>query len=141
MQPSDTQFFKLQAEICKTLADPKRLMILNELRGGEMSVGQIVSSLGLPQANVSQHLAIMRERGILTTRREGTSIYYGMANEKIGEACDLVHQVMEEQLVGNRALAGSIVSAAGESRRTDNYAKQEVAKWHRNILTKNWRKR
>ena len=140
MQPDDTQFFRLQAEICKTLADPKRLMILNELRGGEMPVGQIVSNLGLPQANVSQHLAIMRERGIVTTRREGTSIYYGIASEKIGEACDLVHQVLEEQLAGNRALAGSIASS-GEARRTEKEATQEEIKWHKNILTRNWRKR
>jgi DNA-binding transcriptional ArsR family regulator len=140
MQSDDAQFFKLQAEICKTLADAKRLMILNELRGGEMSVGQIVSILGLPQANVSQHLAIMRERGIVTTRREGTSIYYSLASEKIGEACDMVHQVLEEQLAGNRALAGSIASG-GEYGRTEKESTQEEIKWHRNILIRNWRKR
>lgn len=140
MQSNDLEFFKLQSEICKTLSDPKRLMILHELRGGEMSVGQIVSSLGLPQANVSQHLAIMRERGIVTTRREGTSIFYSLASEKIGDACDLVHQVLEEQLAGNRALAGSIASGGG-SRRTRKESTQEEDKWHRNILIRNWRKR
>ena len=52
------QLFRLQAEICKTMADSKRLMILHELREGEMSVGQLVSNLELPQANVSQHLSM-----------------------------------------------------------------------------------
>lgn len=103
--------FRLQAEICKTLAEPKRLMILHELRDGERSVGQLVSALEVPQANVSQHLAILRERGIVTTRREGTTIHYSLASPKIGEACDLVQQVLEEQLSGRRALAGSLGSS------------------------------
>jgi len=140
MQADDAQFFKLQSEICKTLADPKRLMILHALRDGEMSVGQIVSRLGLPQANVSQHLAIMRERGIVATRREGTSIYYRLASPKIGEACDLVQQLLEEQLQGNRILAGSI-SSAGDVRPAAEIESKEEARWHKNILTRNWRKR
>jgi DNA-binding transcriptional ArsR family regulator len=105
---SQIQLFKLQAEICKTLADPKRLMILHELREGEMSVGQLVSNLGLPQANVSQHLAILRERGIVTRRREGTSVYYGLSNPKIARACDLVREVLADQLAENQALADSL---------------------------------
>jgi len=140
MQADDAQFFRLQSEICKTLADPKRLMILHALRDGEMSVGQIVSRLGLPQANVSQHLAIMRERGIVATRREGTSIYYRLASPKIGEACDLVQQLLEEQLQGNRILAGSI-SSAGDVRPAAEIESKEEARWHKNILTRNWRKR
>ena len=105
---SMAQLFKHQANICKTLADAKRLMILHELRDGEASVGQLVSSLGLPQANVSQHLAILRERGIVTTRRKGTTIYYSLANPKIGEACDLVREVLADQLSQNQALAKSL---------------------------------
>ena len=105
IESSKAQIFKLQAEICKTLADPKRLMILHELREREMSVGQLVSNLGLPQANVSQHLAILRERGVVTTRRQGATIYYSLSNHKIGEACDLVRGVLEEQLASNQVLS------------------------------------
>jgi len=108
IEESKAQLFKHQADICKTLADPKRLMILHELRDGEMSVGQLVSNLSLPQANVSQHLAILRERGIVTTRREGTTIYYSLANPKIGEACDLVREVLADQLSQNQALIKSL---------------------------------
>jgi DNA-binding transcriptional ArsR family regulator len=104
----EVQLFKHQASICKTLADAKRLMILHELRNGEMSVGQLVSSLGLPQSNVSQHLALLRERGIVTTRREGTTIHYRLANPKIGEACDLVRQVLTDQFSQNQALVKSL---------------------------------
>lgn len=108
IEKSQIQLFQHQASICKTLADTKRLMILHELRDSEASVGQLVSSLGLPQSNVSQHLAILRERGIVTTRREGTTIYYKLANPKIGEACDLVREVLADQLSQNQALVKSL---------------------------------
>ena len=99
------QLFKMQAEICKTLSDTKRLMIVHELRNGELSVGQLGSRLELPQANVSQHLAILRKRGIVGTRREGTTVYYSLASCKIGEACDMVRGVLIEQLSNNHELA------------------------------------
>ncbi len=99
------QLFKMQAEICKALSDAKRLMIVHELRDGELSVGQLGARLELPQANVSQHLAIMRKHGVVNTRREGTTIYYGLASCKIGEACDMVRGVLMEQLSSNRELS------------------------------------
>jgi ArsR family transcriptional regulator len=105
---SRMEVFRLQAEICKTLADVKRLTIIHELRDGERSVGQLVSDLGLPQTNVSQHLAILRERGIVSTRREGTSIYYSLTSPKIGQACDLVQEVLADQLARNQVLANSL---------------------------------
>ncbi len=109
IEESEMQLFKLQAEICKTLAEPKRLAIIHHLREGEMSVGQLASNLGLPQANVSQHLSMLRERGIVATRREGTTIHYSLISPKIGEACDLVQGVLNEQLANNRILANSLV--------------------------------
>ena len=105
---SKIQLFQHQASICKTLADAKRLMILHELRDSEMSVGQLASGLGLPQSNVSQHLAILRERGIVTPRRDGTTIYYKLANPKIGEACDLVREVLADQLSQNQVLVKTL---------------------------------
>ena len=104
------QLFKLQAGICKTLADSTRLMILNELKRGEMSVGQLMLSLGLPQTNVSRHLAVLRERDVVTTRRDGTTIYYNLASPKIAEACELVREVLEGQLRRNQRLASSLKS-------------------------------
>jgi DNA-binding transcriptional ArsR family regulator len=99
------QLFRMQADICKTMADPKRLMIVHELREGELPVGELAARLELPQANISQHLSLMRKRGIVTTRREGTSIYYSLASKKIADACDTVQCVLAEQLEGNRKLA------------------------------------
>jgi len=112
---TQVQLMRMQAEICKTLADVKRLMIVHELRDGEKSVGQLVTELRLPQANVSQHLAILRERGIVTARREGTSVYYSLANPKIAQACDMVKEVLADHLAMNQALA-STLARPGEPR-------------------------
>lgn len=85
---------QLHASVCKGLADPKRLLIINVLRNGEMSVGEICEELDLPQANVSQHLAIMRERGLVTARKDGQFVFYSLTTMKIVEAVDLLRQVM-----------------------------------------------
>jgi ArsR family transcriptional regulator len=85
---------QLHASVCKGLADPKRLLIINVLRNGEMSVGDICDELDLPQANVSQHLAIMRERGLVHARKDGQFVFYSLTTMKIVEAVDLLRQVM-----------------------------------------------
>jgi DNA-binding transcriptional ArsR family regulator len=102
------QLFTLQADICKTLADPTRLMILHEITKEEMSVGQLIANLGLPQSNVSRHLAVLRERDLVNTRREGTTIYYSLANPKIAQACDIVREVLEGNLMKNQSLVDSL---------------------------------
>ena len=116
MKESKSEIFALQADICKTLSDTTRLMILHELRDEELSVGELVSRLDLPQSNVSRHLAVLRERDIVATRREGTTIYYRLSNPKIGEACDIVREVLETSLERNRVLAGSLSALKREKR-------------------------
>ena len=100
-----TELFYLQAELCKSLADPKRLMIIHELRAGERSVSQLAESLGLKQSNTSRHLAVMRKAGIVTPRREASTVYYSLVNPKIAEACDLVRGAIADQLQSNQTLA------------------------------------
>jgi ArsR family transcriptional regulator len=101
------EFYDLQAEICRCLADPKRLMIISALRDGEKSVGQLVVSLGLKQANVSQHLSVLRAKNLVTTRRRGATIYYALRSSKISQACDLVHEFLEESLENHRAIVSA----------------------------------
>ena len=100
------EVFQLQAGLCKSLSDPKRLRIIHELRHGEKSVGEIAEMLGLKQSNTSQHLAVLRKAGIVVTRREYSNVYYSLANPKIGEACDIVREVLIDQLRKNQVLAG-----------------------------------
>ncbi len=102
------EIFEMQAEICKTLANPKRLEIINALKDGELSVGDLVERLGITKANVSQHLAVLRQNRVVTTRRDGVNIYYRINNPKIIEACSLMKSVLLEQLEENERLARRI---------------------------------
>src|SRR3990172_5071074 len=90
--------FELQSDVCKTLASPKRLEILNALKEGEKTVSELVEILGVPKANVSQHLAVMRHKGILKSRREGVNIFYSVGNPKVIQACVLMREVLTEQM-------------------------------------------
>ncbi len=90
--------FEKHAEICKTMANAKRMEIIYALKSGEKTVTEIVNTLGVHKANVSQHLSVMKGSGIITSRREGTNIYYRITNPKIVEACGLMREVMMEEL-------------------------------------------
>ncbi|MFC2166038.1 ArsR/SmtB family transcription factor [Acidobacteriota bacterium] len=92
------EFYVLHSDVCKTLANPKRQEILDSLREKEMTVNEIVERTGISQANLSQHLSIMRTKGIVKTRRDGINVYYSLANSKILQAFDLISQLINESL-------------------------------------------
>src|SRR3990172_962648 len=94
---TDKSIYEMQAEVCKTLTNPKRIEILNTLQTEEKTVTELVNALGVSKANVSQHLAVMRHKGILATRRVGVNIYYRVANPKVIDACTLMKEVLFEQ--------------------------------------------
>ncbi|MBI1912308.1 MAG: winged helix-turn-helix transcriptional regulator [Deltaproteobacteria bacterium] len=102
------EVFELQAEICKTLANPKRLEIIAALKEGELSVGELVERLEITKANVSQHLAVLRQRKVVKTRRDGVNIFYSINNPKIIEACSLMKAVLLEQIEEGEKLAKRI---------------------------------
>ena len=102
------ELHELHARVCKAIADPKRLLILNELRDRELSVGDLCESLDLSQSNVSQHLAILRERGVVTARREGTTIYYTLRSQKVVQAVDLLREFMAESLTEQGRLGDAV---------------------------------
>jgi DNA-binding transcriptional ArsR family regulator len=102
-----TEVMEFQAQVCRTFSNAKRLEVLSLLKTGEMTVNDISKALGAKKANTSQHLMVMRMRGILKTRRDGTNIYYRIANEKLINACSLMQealaQIMDGQPQGSRA--------------------------------------
>jgi DNA-binding transcriptional ArsR family regulator len=100
-----TAIYQLHARFCKTLSDTNRLLIIAELSKGEVSVSELVKRLGLRQANVSKHLGIMRERGLVTARREGATIYYTLSDPRIAEAISLLNMVQTEQIQKQHNLA------------------------------------
>lgn len=91
-------FYKLHSDFCKTISNPKRQEILDALRENESTVNELAEKTGMSQSNLSQHLAILRSKGILQTRRDGTHVCYSIANKKIIKAYDLVSQVLMESL-------------------------------------------
>ena len=90
----EAEAFRLHAEMCKVLTDPKRLMILQALRVRERSVGDLAEMVGMSLPNTSQHLSVMRHAGLVATRRGGTTIFYSLAEPRIAQACDIVHQIV-----------------------------------------------
>lgn len=92
-----SQIFDLHSEILKALAHPRRLEIVNLLRDQELDVSDIHTMLDLPQANISQHLMILRDSQIVNTRREGKQIYYSLSHPNIIKASDLFREVLVDQ--------------------------------------------
>lgn len=101
----EDRLFELHASMCRVFISPKRLEILNILRDKELSVGQMLRLIRIRQANLSQHLNILREKGIVHTRRSGVTIYYSLANPKIIKAFDIIRQILIERLSADEKLA------------------------------------
>lgn len=99
------ELYMLKAELCKTFADPRRQMLIDQLGKGESTVGNLARKLEMPQAVVSRHLAILRERGVARARRDGTNMYYSLSDPKIVEACEIMHRILLDQIEKNKELA------------------------------------
>lgn len=89
-------FYELHADFCKTFTNPKRIEILDLLRGGELTVTDIQKKIGIEKAHTSLMLNFMRMKKVLKTRRAGTNVFYSIADDKIADAC----VVMQEALAG-----------------------------------------
>ncbi len=95
----EKKLYEMQAELCKTLSNPKRLEILDILKDEqEISVNLLAERLEIPKANTSQHLAVLRQAGVVNTRKDGINVYYSLRSSKISEACSLTRQILLERL-------------------------------------------
>ncbi|MGA2512733.1 MAG: metalloregulator ArsR/SmtB family transcription factor [Candidatus Limnocylindrales bacterium] len=81
------------AAVARALADPKRLCVLHCLADGELSVRELSERVGCHVPNMSQHLAVLRNSGLVLTRREGNAIYYRLADPRVLEACRLLQTI------------------------------------------------
>ena len=86
--------FKLHAEICKTMANPKRLEILNFLRDREANATEIMQNVKMSKANLSQHMGVLTQKGVVTARKEGINVFYKISDKRIIKACDLMREVL-----------------------------------------------
>ncbi|MDH3974876.1 MAG: metalloregulator ArsR/SmtB family transcription factor [Deltaproteobacteria bacterium] len=101
--------YELQANICQTLANAKRLEIIGILCDKEFTVGEVAEKMGIRTANLSQHLSIMKAKGILNSRRDGVHIYYSISNPKVVQACTLMKEVMAELLQAQGNLSKKVL--------------------------------
>ncbi len=108
-QSIEKKVYQLHAKFCKALAHPKRLEIINLLQDGERSVTELAQLSHIPQASISQHLAILRENGVLMARREGQNTFYTIANPKITQACKIIREALFEHLAKEEKIAQSIL--------------------------------
>jgi DNA-binding transcriptional ArsR family regulator len=90
--------YRLHADVCKVLTDPKRLMLLDTLRSGERTVGDLAAAVGVALPNASQHLAVLRTAGLVEGRREGTTVLYHLTEPAIADACDIIHAIVARRL-------------------------------------------
>jgi len=98
------QIFQLHADVYGALANPKRLEIIQLLRDQELAVGEIQTMLGLPQANLSQHLSVLRDQGLADTRKQGTAIYYRLSHPNLIASTDLIREMLVDRNRGNEEL-------------------------------------
>lgn len=94
----DDEIFQLHCQVCKSLANPVRLKIMYCLGENELPVSAIIKMVGVRKANLSQHLAILRQVGIVRARRKGLNVYYSIADPKIIRACNILREVLYKQL-------------------------------------------
>jgi DNA-binding transcriptional ArsR family regulator len=107
---------KFKANIFQALAHPARVAIAEALREGELSAGQLTERLGLEQANGSQHLAVLRSRQVVVSRREGNQVFYSLRDPALVEVLDILRGYFLRQLEGASAMRQEIEAEGGVRR-------------------------
>ena len=101
----DLEIFELQAKLCATMGNANRLRIIEVLKLGEASVGAIAEALGCTISTASQHLRLMRDANLLAARKEGQAVYYRLRSPKVVECCQMVRNLLIEDLQAQGRLA------------------------------------
>jgi len=107
-KPEQAEIQMLHAQVCQALADPTRILILYQLADGSKSVGELAVALDIIQPTVSRHLKILRERGMVTAERFGSTVVYSLADRRVIEALDLMRSLLADDLAQKSALADSL---------------------------------
>jgi ArsR family transcriptional regulator len=96
--PLQQEVNHLHAEVCSALADPNRIMILYALSEKSYTVNDLSKALGLPQPTTSRHLKVLRDRNMVEAVRQGLSVEYRLADQRLIEALDLLRGVMRDRI-------------------------------------------
>jgi len=102
--------FRMHAELCKAMASEHRQAIMHAICTDEKCVSDLAAEIGISVHNVSQHLRVLKERGLVASRKDGQAVYYHVTNQKFMEACALMRQALIEQ----HQEQGASLQAAGQ---------------------------
>lgn len=100
-EQQNLKVFEIHADFCRVMSSATRLRIMWLLRDGESSVTELAEALGLAVPNVSQHLRIMRDKGALTTRKDGQTVYCRISNKRFIAGLTLIREGINEQILKN----------------------------------------
>ena len=98
------EIYRLHAEVCKALSHPLRIEVIDVLQEGELCFSDILAITGGLKSNLSQHLSVMVKQGILRMRKEGICNYYRLSSVKVAKACDLMREVLTENLKKHKTI-------------------------------------
>lgn len=90
--------YEQHANICKALANPIRIEIIEILNAGELNFGEILKILFISKSNLSQHLSVMVSNGLVVQRKEGTNSFFKLSSDKVAKACEIMRDVLIENL-------------------------------------------
>lgn len=112
--------YRVKAEFFRTLGHPVRVRILELLRDGELTVGELQHQLELDSSGTSQHLGALRKQGVLESRRDGTNVHYRVKDPRTFQLLEVARQILSAHLEETTALLGDLApepaAAAGERR-------------------------
>ena len=110
----DEELELLHERICPALNHPLRMKILYVLNEKAMNVGELTVEMGIPQSSVSRHLRVLRERGLVRAERQGTTIWYALAEPELATVIDILRRILGRQLVSHLDQAQTILGIMSE---------------------------
>ena len=102
---------RFKADFFQAMAHPTRIAIVEQLRDGELSAGEIIERLGMEQANVSQHLAVLRTKQIVVNRKAGNQVFYSVRDPLIIQVLDVMKRYFQKHLNESLAILKEMKSA------------------------------
>jgi ArsR family transcriptional regulator len=99
---------QLHAQVCSGLADPNRILILYTLHDSPSNVSDLAKALEIPQPTISRHLKVLKDRGMVKAQRQGQSVIYSVADNRVIQALDLLRSILRDSLESQVSLARSV---------------------------------
>lgn len=102
------ELYEMQAEFCKMMANAHRIAIMELLSQGETSVGDLATTLEMPISAVSQHLRVMKDKGIVVNRKDARTVYYSLKHPELMEGCHIMRKILLAELESRGQIAQKI---------------------------------